>query len=525
MDGKNICIAFGTTKIVEDVSFSLKKGETLALVGESGSGKTLLCLGLMNLLPEGARFEKGTLSFHDHILLKEGSFAPHAVFKELRGKRVAYIFQEPMSALNPLHNVKKIMEEPLSLHTSHDAKKRTMLIKEMLNQVELPCDAFFLKRYPHQLSGGQRQRVMMASALVIKPDILIADEPTTALDRATQGSICLLIKKLKKDMGITLLLITHDLGVVKTLADRVMVMEKGRIVETAPTNMLFHDPKHTYTKRLMESIPPVLDNKFTKKDPLLEVRHFSVSMAEKSGFFKTSHVPLVDEINFVLHKGETLGIIGESGSGKSTLALSLLGLQSSFLQKTGEVYYNHRPLHTFSTKQWQPFRRHMQLIFQDPFNALNPRLNVLQLLKEGLDIHFQELTHKEKEERCIETLKSVGLSSECLYRYCHMFSGGQRQRIAIARALVLSPHILILDEPTSALDRSIQKDILQLLQYLQKQHQLMSYLFISHDLEVIRAMSHRVAVMYKGRLIEINTTESLFTSPKEAYTQKLLKSG
>lgn len=504
---------------VNQVSFSLDQGETLALVGESGSGKSVSALSILGLLPYPlASHPSGSILFEGQELLN----VPEATLRKFRGHDIGMIFQEPMTALNPLHTIEKQIAEPLIIHkgmTKFQAKERVI---ELLKLVGFPDGVHRLNAYPHQLSGGQRQRVMIAMALACEPKLLIADEPTTALDVTIQASILELISQLQKQFKMGLLLISHDLGMVAKMAQKVAVMRNGKIVEQGSTKQVLTKPKHAYTKHLIESEPkghpaPVRP----KAKQILNTQDLYVTYKgqRKSWFTRGSQdVRAVDGVSFSLAAGETIGIVGESGSGKSTLAYAVLRL----IDSEGHINFCGTDLHHLSRKALRPMRQQMQIIFQDPFSSLNPRLSIGQIVAEGLEIHQKQLGKEAIEKEVKSILEEVGLPHNAHNRYPHEFSGGQRQRIAIARALILKPKLLILDEPTSALDRSIQAEMIELLRGLQERYQL-AYLFISHDLKVVRAMSHRIMVMKEGKIVEDEPTEKLFTMPKKAYTKSLIQ--
>ena len=504
-------------RVVEDVSFDIRKGETLALVGESGSGKSVTAHSILRLLPYPlARHPAGTIIYAGEDLLK----ADEKRMRGIRGDRIAMVFQEPMTSLNPLHTVGKQINEVLQIHKGLSAKEATARTLELLDLVGIPDPKKRLRAYPHELSGGQRQRVVIAMALANEPELLIADEPTTALDVTVQLKILELLKELQARLGMALLLISHDLNLVRRIAHRVCVMQRGRVVEQAACEALFSAPQHPYTRELLAAEPSGGPVTAEPAAPLLEVNDLRVWFPIKKGLLRRTvdHVKAVDGVTFSLPKGQTLGIVGESGSGKSTLGLAILRLLGS----RGEIRFKELSLETMSQRDVRPLRRQMQVVFQDPFGSLSPRMSVGQIIGEGLNIHGLG-SATEQQQAIIEALKEVGLDPESRHRYPHEFSGGQRQRIAIARALVLKPELILLDEPTSALDRTVQRQVVELLRSLQAKYNL-TYLFISHDLAVVRALSHQMMVVKQGQVVEQGPAESIFASPKHPYTQQLLES-
>lgn len=500
---------------VKGVSFSLQQGEMLALVGESGSGKSLTAQSIMRLLPSHAHYQ-GQILFEDEDLL----LAPEAKLQQLRGDKIGIIFQEPMTSLNPLHTIEKQISENILQHqtlSKSEAQQRTL---ELLHEVGIPEPQKRLNSYPHELSGGQRQRVMIAMALANNPRLLIADEPTTALDVTLQEQILHLLQKLQAKFGLAVLLISHDLSLVKRFAQRVAVMQQGLIVETNTTNTLFNTPQHPYTQLLLAAEPdgapePIATNAQT----LLSIDDLRLWFPIKKGFWQrvVDHIKAIDGLKLHLKAGETLGVVGESGSGKSTLAFAITRLTTV---TEGSIVFQGQDLVPLSQNQLRNVRKDLQIVFQDPYGSLSPRLSVGQIVSEGLEL--LGLTKVEQQQRVIEALEAVELDPESRHRYPHEFSGGQRQRIAIARALVLKPKLLILDEPTSALDRTVQKQIVLLLRRLQSERGF-ACIFISHDLKVVKAMSHRVLVMRHGVIVESNDAHSLFTNPQHPYTQQLLQ--
>jgi len=507
------------SEAVKNVSFSLKQGETLALVGESGSGKSVSALSILGLLPYPmASHPTGSILFEGQELLN----APEPTLRKVRGHDIGMIFQEPMTALNPLHTLEKQIAEPLLIHKGMTKAQARERVIELLHLVGFGDGVSRLEAYPHQLSGGQRQRVMIAMALACEPKLLIADEPTTALDVTIQASILDLIAHLQKKFQMGLLLISHDLGMVAKIAKNIAVMRQGEIVEQGATARVLKRPQHPYTQHLIKAEPsghpaPVAPD----APPVLKAKDIYVTFkGQKKSWFSrgSADVKAVNGVSFSLVAGETLGIVGESGSGKSTLAYAVLRLVAS----QGQIHFCGTGLQNLSQRNVRPLRPQMQIIFQDPFSSLNPRLSVGQIVAEGLEVHQKHLGKETIDGQVQAILQEVGLEREARHRYPHEFSGGQRQRIAIARALILRPKLLILDEPTSALDRSIQAEVIDLLRRLQQRYQL-AYLFISHDLKVVRSMSHHILVMKGGQVVEEGETEALFTKPQTPYTQSLIR--
>jgi microcin C transport system ATP-binding protein len=517
----NLSVSFhtaaGDAQVVRNVSFDIAKGETVALVGESGSGKSVTALSVLQLLPyPSARHPNGSIRFRGEELLG----APEPVLRDVRGNRISMIFQEPMTSLNPLHTIEKQIGETLFLHKRMTRRQARARIVELLELVGLSDAANRLGAFPHQLSGGQRQRVMIAMALANEPDLLIADEPTTALDVTIQAQILKLLKELQGRLGMALLLITHDLGIVRRVADRVCVMNLGEIVERAPTAELFERPQHPYTRRLLASEP--------KGEPaqappdareVLAAEDLKVWFPVKGGLLRRTvgHIKAVDGITVRVREGHTVGVVGESGSGKTTLGLALLRLQRS----DGAIRFDGREIQGLGFRQLRPLRREMQIVFQDPFASLSPRMSVGQIIEEGLRVHRIGGSAQERERLIVRALEEVGLDPESRHRYPHEFSGGQRQRVSIARALVLKPRLVVLDEPTSALDVSVQAQIVDLLRELQVRHKL-AYLFISHDLKVVRALSDEVIVMRGGKVVEHGAARQIFDAPQHPYTRALM---
>ncbi len=505
-----------TVEAARRVSFEIEKGESLALVGESGAGKSVTALSVLQLLPYPPAFHpNGSVRFEGEELMG----APPETLRRIRGNRISMIFQEPMSSLNPLHSIEKQVNEVLFLHkgmSRSEARARTL---ELLRLVGLPEAEQRLGAFPHELSGGQRQRVMIAMALANEPDILIADEPTTALDVTIQAQILTLVKDLQKRFGMALLFITHDLNVVRKVADRVCVMKDGEIVETGTTGRIFTAASHPYTKILLASEPKGSAGPSRGGAPLIQADDLRVWFPIKTGLLRkvTGHIKAVDGVSLEVRPGETLGVVGESGSGKSSLALGLLRLVAS----RGPITYRDRPLQGLRSKDLRPLRREIQIIFQDPYGSLNPRLSISDIVGEGLKVHRIAPDASEREALIVRALEEVGLDPATRHRYPHELSGGQRQRVAIARALVLKPELIVLDEPTSSLDVSVQAQIIELLRRLQQEHGL-AYIFISHDLRVVRALANYILVMRNGKLVEEGLPAVIFEHPRDPYTRALM---
>jgi microcin C transport system ATP-binding protein len=520
LEVRDLAVTFGggsdAVAAVRGVSFDIRRGETVALVGESGSGKSVTALSVLQLLPYPmAHHPTGSIRFQGRELV---GVAPRAL-REVRGNRVSMIFQEPMTSLNPLHTIEQQVNEVLMLHKGLGraaARKRTL---ELLDQVGIPEAAKRLDAYPHQLSGGQRQRVMIAMALANQPDLLIADEPTTALDVTIQAQILKLLKSLQARYGMALLFITHDLGIVRKLADRVCVMTQGEIVEQGPVGEVFDRPRHAYTKHLLSAEPkgqPVVADQAAPE--ILRLDDLKVHFPIKRGLLRRTagYVKAVDGVSLALREGHTIGLVGESGSGKTTIGLALLRLEKS----EGGIRFDGRDLQTLGQRALRPLRREMQIVFQDPFSSLSPRMTVAEIVGEGLEVHHIG-TPAERSNLIDDALREVGLDPAVRERYPHEFSGGQRQRIAIARALVLKPRFIVLDEPTSALDMSVQAQIVDLLRDLQARHKL-AYLFISHDLKVVRALADEVVVLQAGQVVERGPAAQIFDAPQTPYTRALI---
>lgn len=520
---KDLHVTFGhgetAVKAVRGVSLSLSKGETLALVGESGSGKSVTALSVMRLLPyPRAHHPKGEIYFKGEALLQ----APEHRLQALRGNEVAMIFQEPLNSLNPLQSIEKQIAEVLFLHKRMSPSQAHARVLELLQLVGLEdaCREERLRALPHEFSGGQQQRIMIAMALANEPDILIADEPTTALDVTVQAQILKLLKDLQQKLGMALLLITHDLGIVRNMADRVCVMTNGQLVEHGSRSDIFERPQHPYTQKLLAAEPRGRAPEVTgTPETILQANDLKVWYPIKKGILRRTvdHVRAVNGVTLHLHKGRTLGIVGESGSGKSTLGRALIRLESS----QGEISFQRARIEGLNRNAMRPLRKYMQMVFQDPFGSLSPRLSVGQIIEEGLLVHGIGTTAEDRRVIIGAALEEVGLDAAMQDRYPHEFSGGQRQRIAIARAIVLKPEFLVLDEPTSALDMSVQAQIVDLLRDLQQRHNL-AYLFISHDLKVVRALAHEVAVMKQGIIVEQAPAAQIFDAPKQAYTKALM---
>ncbi len=513
----NLTVFIGDRKLVNNVSFDIKKGEILALVGESGSGKTLTALSIMDLLPQGL-VASGQWSVAGKENLRITGHKSQITC--LRGKDAGMIFQEPMTSLNPLHTIGRQISEAIEVYNDLSKAELHARVVELLEGVGLGSFKDRLDAYPHQLSGGERQRVMIAIAIANNPVLLIADEPTTALDVTIQAQILNLLRSLRKRLGMSVLLITHDLTIVRKVADRIAIMTQGSIVEMGNTQEIFANPKHPYTRHLLSSEPksrpyPVAGGALV----IMKCRDLAVEFekSRKLLAWKKSYKSVLSGINLSVQEGTTLGVVGESGSGKTTLALALLRLVKS----SGEIIFDGERIDKISGDALRYKRRDMQIVFQDPYSSLNPRMYIGEIIREGLDVHEKNLSLKERENKVDSILLEVGLSPEMKYRYPHEFSGGQRQRISIARALVLRPKLIILDEPTSALDLSVQAQILDLLSALQQKYGL-SYLFISHDLRVVRAISHTIVVLQQGRIVESGSADQIFSHPEEDYTRALL---
>ena len=503
---------------VKGVSFDLRKGETVALVGESGSGKSVTALSILQLLPYPAASHTpdSSVRFDGNELVG----ARPGLLESIRGGRIAMVFQEPMTSLNPLHTLEKQITETLFLHKRMSPAAARARVVELLRLVGLADAEKRLDAYPHQLSGGQRQRVMIAMALANEPDILVADEPTTALDVTIQAQILKLLQELQQRFGMALLLITHDLGIVRKLADKVCVMKEGKIVEQGPVERVFTAPSHPYTRALLAAEPTPDPAPVCAGAPVvIETKDLKVWFPIKRGVMRRAvgHIKAVDGVSIELRQGETLGVVGESGSGKTTLGLAILRLVSS----DGPIVFLGSTIAGLTFRKMRPFRRQMQIVFQDPYGSLSPRMSVSDIIEEGLWVHHPDMSRAEREQRVIQALLDVGLDPDTRFRYPHEFSGGQRQRIAVARAIVLEPTFIVLDEPTSALDMLIQAQMVDLLRALQKRHNL-TYIFISHDLRVVAALACRLLVMRHGKVVEEGPAAEVFANPKDPYTRALL---
>lgn len=524
IDARNIAVDFkvehGTVEAVKDISFQLYRGETIAIVGESGSGKSVTARTVMGLLSKRAVVSaKSTVEYDGANILK---FSERER-RKLRGDRISMIFQEPMSSLNPIYTIGSQIVEAIRVHRRVSRGQAEARALELLQQVQIPNPSARLRQYPHQLSGGQRQRVMIAMALANDPDVLIADEPTTALDVTVQAQILNLIRNLQKQLRMAVILITHDLTVVRQFSDYVYVMQHGAMCEHNVTDRLFADPQHPYTKHLLASEPRGQANPLPEgAGIILDAKRVRVSFMLRHGTFlkpDLRELVAVDSLDLTLCRHETLGLVGESGSGKTTFGEALLRLNTS---SGGEIYFDGQPIHGRSRAEMRPLRSRMQIVFQDPFSSLNPRMTIGQIIEEGLVVNRIGATRNDRIDRVRDALTSAGMPGNILSRFPHEFSGGQRQRIAIARAIALEPEFIVLDEPTSALDLSVQAQIIELLRKLQRDRGL-SYLFISHDLKVVRALCHRVIVMQHGKIVEAGPVNEVLSNPKTAYTQRLVK--
>ncbi|RUW93509.1 ABC transporter ATP-binding protein [Mesorhizobium sp. M7A.F.Ca.US.010.02.1.1] len=505
----------GAVEAVKGINIHIKSGETVAVVGESGSGKSQTMMAAMSLLASNGE-ATGSVDYRGRNLLTLSK----SELNQVRGRKISMIFQEPMTSLDPLYSIGNQLIEPIRRHRGLNAPDAREEALKLLRLVHIPDPERRMKSYPHEMSGGQRQRVMIAMALANDPDILIADEPTTALDVTIQAQILMLLAELQRKLGMAIVFITHDLGIVRRFADRVYVMRQGEVVEEGEAEAIFVNPQHAYTKMLLAAEPTGSKAPPPANAPvLLEGRNVEVTFRIGGGFLAGEPLMLraVDHISIRLQRNQTIGIVGESGSGKSTLGRALLRL----LPSDGLIRFGDRDISQADRQAMRPLRRQMQLVFQDPFGSLSPRMTVGQVVTEGLLVHEPDLSGKQRDQRAVDALREVGLDPNARNRYPHEFSGGQRQRIAIARAMILTPRLVVLDEPTSALDRSVQKQIVELLRKLQADHEL-SYLFISHDLSVVRAMADYIIVMKQGKIVEEGPTEAIFSDPRHAYTQTLM---
>ncbi len=518
---KDLGVSFGhgsrEAKAVKNLSLTIDRGETVALVGESGSGKSVTALSVMQLLPYPfAHHPTGSILYRGEELVGAGP----SILRAVRGNEISMIFQEPMTSLNPLHTIEKQIAESLKLHRGLNGAAALEKILELLDLVGIRNARQRLGAYPHELSGGQRQRVMIAMALANEPDLLIADEPTTALDVTIQAQILVLLQELQQKLGMALLLITHDLGIVRKMADNIFVMTNGEVVEQGSAEHIFSNPKHEYTRHLLAAEPgPKEQRSEARTEEIISGRNIKVWYPISKGFFGRvkSYVKACDGVDITVYRGRTVGVVGESGSGKTTLGLALLRL----IKSEGEIRFAGEQINHYNKVQTRDLRSRMQIVFQDPFGSLSPRMSILQIVEEGLKVHATDLTEQQRYDAVLKVITEVGLDETCLNRFPHEFSGGQRQRIAIARAIVLKPELVVLDEPTSALDMSVQAQIVDLLRDIQDRYNL-AYLFISHDLKVVRAMSDDIIVMRTGKVVEHGDAESVITNPQEAYTQTLM---
>ncbi len=521
---EHLAIKAGETSLVKNISFQIQPGEIFALVGESGSGKSLTSLAIMRLLPEALDITGGQIVLNDESLF----LLPEVKMQRVRGQQVAMIFQEPMTSLNPVMKVGDQVAEALKVHLKMNRQAARKKVISLFEEVGIPDPEARYDWYPHQLSGGQKQRVMIAMALACEPDLLIADEPTTALDVTIQAQVLELLKRLRDERGLAILFITHDMGVVNEMADRVAVMKQGELVEQADKAHFFANPTHPYTQKLLaDAVPKLTYKPVSEARSLLRISDLKVHFPIKKGIFQRTvgYVKAVDGVNLAINRGETLALVGESGSGKSTIGQAILRLVDATF---GEVEFHTESeivdLLPLNERHMKPFRKRVQVIFQDPFSALNPRMQIRDIIREGMNtLKVGPKTPAEQDARIDELLEQVGLLPEHKFRYPHEFSGGQRQRIGIARALAVEPELIICDEPTSALDVSVRAQVLELLNRLQQQYH-MSYLFITHDLSIIPAIAHQVAVMKEGQIVEQGPVEDIMLNPQHDYTRKLLDS-
>ena len=515
----NLSISFQVRKnkfsAVKNLNLSINENQIVGLVGESGSGKSVTAMSIMRLLPEpkASYGEKSSIMFDGEEILS----ADKNSLRKIRGNKISMIFQEPMTSLNPYHRVGDQIVESILLHKAQKKSEAISEAKNLMNLVEITEVDRRFTSYPHELSGGQRQRIMIAMALANKPKLLIADEPTTALDVTIQAQILDLMTKLKDEVGMSILFITHDLGLIEKFSDTITVMQEGNVVEQGDTNAVFTNPQHAYTKKLINSEPSIKQETLTGEPPLISVKDLNIFYPlPKKTFFKKEFFHAVKDVNFSIPQKSTIGLVGESGSGKSTLGKALAGL----INYQGSILYGGIDIGKLNSKELKSIKKDIQIVFQDPYGSLSPRMTVGEIVGEGLDVHFN-LSQKQKDERIADSLKAVEINPDDRFKYPHEFSGGQRQRVAIARSLILNPSFMILDEPTSALDRSIQIQVIELLKNIQKEYEL-TYLFISHDLKVVRSMSDYIFVMQNGVIVESGPAKQVFSSPEEDYTDKLL---
>ncbi len=519
LEVKNLSIYFNINKdsqilAASNISFSIPKGETLSIVGESGSGKSIIGLSIMKLLPyplAGHGGESKILFKGKDILKKTKS-----QMRKLRGKKISMIFQEPMTSLNPFLKCGEQIKESIFYSSAKLDKKNQVM--ELLDEVEFEDPEKIFNSYPHQISGGQRQRVMIAMAIANEPDLLIADEPTTALDVSVEQSLLILLKKIQKKMGMSIVFISHDLNIVRKISDRVLVMQKGEIKEENSMNEIFQNPKHPYTHRLINSLPEPKQSVVKQREEILKISSLYLNYSKKDFIGRTSNFSALKNINLSIQKNSALGLVGESGSGKSSLARSILGIEKF----SGKIFFKDKNILNYNNREKKHFKKNCQLVFQDPFSSLSPRLKIFDIVKEGLDIHESSLTFQQKKEKVLKVLEDVKMDESCITKFPHEFSGGQRQRIALAKVLILEPEFLILDEPTSALDISIQKEVINLLLDLQSKRGL-SYLLISHDLKVINAMADEIVVLKSGKIVEQGKRDDIFYNAKEQYTKSLIQ--
>ena len=515
----NLSISFQVRKTefsaVKNLNLSINENQIVGLVGESGSGKSVTAMSIMRLLPEpkASYSDQSSIIFDGEEILS----ANKTTLRKIRGNQISMIFQEPMTSLNPYHRVGDQIVESILLHKAQAKLEAILEAKNLMNLVEIPEVDRRFSSYPHELSGGQRQRIMIAMALANKPKLLIADEPTTALDVTIQAQILDLMTKLKDEVGMSILFITHDLGLIEKFSDTITVMQEGTVVEQGDTKSVFQDPQHPYTKKLINSEPSIKQNSLTEEPPLITVKDLNIfyPLPNKT-FFEKDFFHAVKDVNFSIPQKSTIGLVGESGSGKSTLGKALAGL----IHYHGSVMYDGVDIDQLNSKESKAIKKDIQIVFQDPYGSLSPRMTVGEIVGEGLDVHF-DLTKIQKDERIADCLNAVEINPDDRFKYPHEFSGGQRQRVAIARSLILNPSFMILDEPTSALDRSIQIQVIELLKNIQTDYEL-TYLFISHDLKVVRSMSDYIFVMQNGRIVESGPAKQVFSSPEEDYTDKLL---